>query len=68
MARSMMKEKSLSTKFWGKSMAIAVYLINMCPTKAVSDRTPMEAWSQGRWTIEHLRVFECVEYAHVPEE
>ena len=45
MARSMMKEKSLPTEFWGEVVAIAVYLINRCPTKAVRDRIPMEAWS-----------------------
>ena len=49
-------------------MATAVYLINRCPTKAVCDRIPMEAWSRGRWTVEHLRVFGCVAYAHVPKE
>ena len=28
----------------------------------------MEAWSRGRWIVEHLRVFGCVVYAHVPKE
>ena len=63
-----MKEKSLPTEFWGEAVATAVYLINRCPTKAVCDRIPMEAWSRGRWIVEHLRVFECVAYAHVPKE
>ena len=63
-----MKEKGLPTEFWGEAMAIVVYLINMCPTKVVRDRIPIEAWSRGRWTVEHLRVFGCVAYAHVPKE
>ena len=67
MARSMMKEKRLPTEFWGKAVATVVYLINRCPTKEVCDRIPMEAWSQGRWIVEHLRVFGCVVYAHVPK-
>ena len=49
-------------------MAIAVYLINRCPTKAVCDRISMEAWSRIRWTVEHLRVFGCIAYADVPKE
>ena len=43
MARSMMKEKSLPTEFWGEVVATTVYLINRCPTKAVCDKIPMEA-------------------------
>ena len=63
-----MKEKGLPTKFWGEVVATTNYLINKCPTKAIHDKIPIEAWSQGRWTVEHLRVFECVAYAHVPKE
>ena len=58
MARSMMKEKGLPT----------IYLINRCPTKSVHDKIPLEAWSRNRWTIDHLRLFGCVAYAHVPKE
>ena len=28
----------------------------------------MEAWSREKWIVEHLRVFGCVAYAHVPKE
>ena len=63
-----MKEKGLPTEFWGEVVAIVVYLINRCPTKAVHDKIPLVAWSHGRWTVEHLRVFGCVAYAHVPKE
>ena len=68
MARTMIKEKGLQIELWGEAMATVVYLINRCPTKAIRDRIPMEACSQGRWTVEHLRVFGCVAYAHVPKE
>lgn len=63
-----MKEKGLPTKFWGEVVATTIYLINRCPTKVVHDIIPMEAWSQGRWIVEHLKVFGCVAYAHVPKE
>ena len=45
MERSMVKEKGLTTKFWGEAMVTKIYLINRCPTKVVYDRIPMEAWS-----------------------
>ena len=57
MARSIMKEKGLPIDFLGEAVAIVVFLINRCPIKAVCDRILMEAWSQGRWIVEHLRVF-----------
>ena len=63
-----MKEKSLLTEYWEEGVEIIVYFINRCPTKAICDRIPIEAWSRGRWTVEHLRVFGCVVYAHVPKE
>ena len=63
-----MKEKSLPTKFWGEVVSTIVYLINRCPTKAVHNIILMEAWSRRRWTVEHLRVFGCIAYAHVPKE
>ena len=64
----MMKAKGLPTEYWGEAVATTVYLINRCPTKSVRDKIPLEAWSRNRWTVEHLRVFRCVAYAHVPKE
>ena len=35
MERNMMKAKRLPTEYWREVVAIAVYLINRCPTKLV---------------------------------
>ena len=43
----------------------AVYLKNRNPTKALA-RTPEEEWSGSKLTVDHLRPFGCVAYAHVP--
>ena len=40
MARSMLKAKELPDQLWGEAVAIAVYLLNISPTKAVQNRTP----------------------------
>ena len=68
MERIMVKKKGLPTKYWGEVVATTIYLINRCPTKPVCDKIPLEAWSRNRWIVEHLRVFKCVAYAHVPKE
>ena len=64
----MMKEKELPTEYWGETIATIVYLINRFPTKSICDKIALEAWSRNKWTVEHLRVFECVAYVHVPKK
>ena len=41
---------------------------NRGPTILGHDKIPLEAWSRNIWIVEHLRVFRCVAYAHVPKE
>ena len=45
MARSMLKEKGMPNTFWAEAVYTVVYILNRCPTKAVKDKTPIEAWS-----------------------
>ena len=68
MARSLVKTNELPTEYWQEAIATVEYLINWCPTKLVLDKIPLKAWSRNRWTIEQLRVFEFIAYAHVPQE
>ena len=68
MAKSMIHEKGLPRSFWGESVYTAVYLMNRCPTKALENQTPFEAWSGRKPSVNHLKVFGCICYAHVPKE
>nr|KYP47196.1 Copia protein [Cajanus cajan] len=68
MARSMLKEKGLPNTFWAEAVYTVVYLLNRCPTKAVRDKTPIEAWSGKKPSAKHLRVFGSICYIHVPDE
>jgi len=45
MARSMLKEKSMPNTFWAEAVYTTIYILNRCPTKAVQDKTPIQAWS-----------------------
>ncbi|TXG65900.1 hypothetical protein EZV62_007175 [Acer yangbiense] len=40
----------------------------MCPTLAIKDVTPDEAWSGVKPLVDHFRVFGCIAHVHVPEE
>lgn len=68
MARSMLYEKGLPKTFWAEAVYTAVYLLNRCPTKAVRDKTPIEAWSNRKPSAKHLKVFGCICYIHIPKE
>ncbi|CAL2249531.1 unnamed protein product [Prunus armeniaca] len=68
MARSMIFEKGLPNIFWVEAVYTAVYLLNRCPTKALQNKTPIEAWSNIKPSAKHLKVFGCICYVHIPKE
>jgi hypothetical protein len=51
-----------------EGVAIAVYILNRCPTKSVKSRVPQEALTGLKHNVAHLKVFGCVAYTHVPDE
>lgn len=58
-ARSMLSGTSLEQRFWVEVVSIACYLINKSPTLALVDKTLIEAWSDHKLSLRHLRVFGC---------
>ncbi|GKD84395.1 retrovirus-related pol polyprotein from transposon TNT 1-94 [Tanacetum coccineum] len=67
MARSMLYEKKLPKMFWAEAVATSVYLLNRLATKAVSGKSPIEAWSGIKPSIQHLKVFGSISYYHIPD-
>jgi hypothetical protein len=49
-------------------VGIACYLVNRSPSSALVDKTPHEAWTGKKPSLEHLKVFGCDAYVHVPKE
>jgi hypothetical protein len=68
MARTLIKEKSLSNIFWVEAVACSVYLLNRSPTTRLKMKVPQEAWSGTKLNVVHLRTFGCIAYAHIPSE
>ena len=66
--RAMIMEKGLPKTLWAKAVRTTVYLLNRSPTKAIQDKTPVEAWSRRKPLVKHLRVFGCICYTHIPQE
>ncbi|KAG8483480.1 hypothetical protein CXB51_023157 [Gossypium anomalum] len=65
MARCLLFEKKLPKNLWAEAVNTAVYLQNRLPTKALEQKTPFEAWFGFKPSIDHLRVFGCLCYAHI---
>ena len=67
MARAMLLDAKLPTRFWGDAVAIACYLRNRTPISP-EGKTPEEAYSGKRPYIGYLRAYGCLAYAHIPKE
>ncbi|KAL0304810.1 UNVERIFIED_CONTAM: hypothetical protein Sangu_2495900 [Sesamum angustifolium] len=57
--------EALAKSFLGRSSVDCSYLLNMCPTKAVQNMMPIEAWN-GKKPSKHFRVFGSIYYVHIP--
>ncbi|ONK55055.1 uncharacterized protein A4U43_UnF8110 [Asparagus officinalis] len=68
MVRSMLKSKYLPKTYWTEAVDCAVYLLNRCPTKSVKFKTPLEMWRNIKLSVNHLKVFGCIVYAHILEQ
>lgn len=55
MARIMMNEKGLPKGFWTETIYTTVYILNRCPTKALKDKIPVEAWSRIKPFVSHSK-------------
>jgi hypothetical protein len=66
--RSMMHDQTLPLFLWAEVSAAAVYLQNKSPHKILGKKTPKEAFTGKRPDVEHIRIFGCLTYSHVPSE
>ena len=63
----MLIDANLPQRFRAEAVSTATYLRNRCPTRAVEGKTPYEAWHGTKPRVDHLRVFGCTAYAHIPK-
>ena len=67
-ARSMLTHAGLSYAYWAEAVASAAYLRNRMVTTALkSDETPYQRWYGKKPNLQHIRVFGCMVYSHIPE-
>jgi hypothetical protein len=54
--------------YWAEAASWVYYVHNRCPTKALQDMTPQEAWTGEKPTVEHFKTWGCVAHVLVPKE
>ncbi|RVW59737.1 Retrovirus-related Pol polyprotein from transposon TNT 1-94 [Vitis vinifera] len=67
MVRSMLSEKQIPKTFWPEAVNWTVHVLNRSPTLAVKNKTPEEAWSGRKPSVDHFRIFGCISHVHVPD-
>jgi transposase InsO family protein len=67
-ARTMLINAGLNTKYWQFAMRASTHLTNRLPTNANDRRSPFEVWTGSKPDIQHLRVFGCRAYSHIPDQ
>ena len=61
MVRCMLTKKTVPKELWSEAVNWTVHLLNRFPTLAIKDKTPEEAWSGLKPSVEHFRVFRCID-------
>jgi hypothetical protein len=67
-ARSMLHDQSLPLYLWTEACATAVYLQNRSPHRILGKMSPKEAFTSRRPDVEHIRMFGCLTFSHVPSD
>jgi hypothetical protein len=67
-ARSILSGVKLGHEFWAEAVGTTCYLVNRSPSSALDDQNTHEVWTGKKPSLEHLRVFGCDAYVHVPKE
>ena len=60
----MLEGKNISNGFWAK----AINTVDRSQTKILELKTPFEAFYGYKPKVNHLRVFGCKAFAHIPKE
>lgn len=67
MARYLLFEKKLFSKFWAEAINTMVYLLNRLLKKTLKNKTPYEVWNGVKPFVKYLKVFGSICYSLVLE-
>ena len=66
--REILHDQDLSMHLWAEAAKIVVYVQNRTPHRVLENKTPEEVFSGKKPEVNHLRIFGCPVYIHIPKE
>jgi transposase InsO family protein len=66
--KALMNDQGLSMYLWGEATMTTIYVQNKSPHRILKDMTLEEAFSGKKPNVEHLRIFGCPVYIHIPKD
>src|SRR5713101_2421118 len=67
-ARAMLHDQDLPMHLWAEATRTAMYVQNRTPHRVLENKTPEEVFSDKKTKVNHLRIFHCPMYIHIPKE
>ena len=65
---SLLSNAKLPKSFWGETLNTVAHIINLTPTIALEGDVPDKVWYGRDVSYDHLRVFGCKCFVHVPKD
>nr|XP_012574906.1 uncharacterized protein LOC105852768 [Cicer arietinum] len=66
--RCMLSEAKLPKHYWGEALYTTMHFINLTPTVILNSEVPNKVWFGKNVKYDHLRVFGCKAFVHVPKD
>ena len=66
--RCMLSHSKLPKSFWGEAMRTSIDLINISPSIPLKGDVPERVWTGKYVSYDHLRVFGCRAFVHIPKD
>ena len=64
----MLSHAKLPKSFWVEAIKTIVVIINLTPSVPLEGDVPEEVWSNNRVSYNHLKVFGCRAFVHIPKD
>jgi transposase InsO family protein len=67
-AKTMIHDQSLPMHLWAEASSTTVYVQNISPHEILGNKTLEEVFTGKKLEVNHLRIFGCPMYIHIPKE
>ena len=64
----MLHDQDLLIHLWAEASRTTVYVQNCTPHRVLKNKIPEEVFSNKKLEVNHLKIFDCPVYIHIPKE